>query len=144
MALRHLVNRVRAPVGACRAVSSARGEHDARPVSGADEHVVRPGRAVDEVPPPERALLTLEDRERLAGEDEEVLLVVLPVVHRHRLAGAEDGDVDPELQEVRCTLEACALELAERAAARAFPPLRLAGVQDEPALPLSGPARAPS
>ena len=34
-------------------------------------------------------------RERLAGEHEEVLLVGLRVVHRHRLAGPKDEDADP-------------------------------------------------
>ena len=74
-----------------------------------------------EVPPAERALLALDDRKRLAGEHEEVLLVVLAVVHRHRLARAENGQVDPELLEVGCALEARALELAEDAAARRAP-----------------------
>ena len=91
---------------------------------------------MDEVPLPQRALVALDDRKRLAGEHEEVLLVVLPVVHRHRLAGPENGEVDPELLEIGCALEPRALELAEDAAALALPPLRLAGVDDEPALPL--------
>src|SRR6185503_20343057 len=66
----------------------------------------------------------------------EVLLVALPVVHRHRLAGPEDGEIDPELLEVERTLEAGALELAEHAAALALPPLRVACAKDEPALSL--------
>ena len=90
---------------------------------------------MQEVPPAKRALLTLDDGQCLAGEHEEVLLVVLPVVHRHRLAGCENGEVDPELHEIGRALEACALELAEHAAPLAFPPLRLARVDDEPALP---------
>ena len=70
-----------------------------------------------EVPPAERTLLALDDGECLASEHEEVLLVVLPVVHRHRLAGLENSQVDADLLEIRCALEARALELAEHAAA---------------------------
>src|SRR6266536_749101 len=124
MALRGFVHGVGAPVGPHRAVA------------GADDHMARPGRAVHEVPLAERALLTFDDGQRLAGEHEEVLLICLPVVHRHRLAGRENGEVDPELQEIGRVLEACALELAEDAATLAFPPLRLARIEDESALPL--------
>jgi hypothetical protein len=45
-------------------------------------------------------LLVLHDQEHLAGEDEETLLVGLPVVHRHRLARAEDEEVDADLRVV--------------------------------------------
>jgi hypothetical protein len=91
---------------------------------------------VHEVPLAKRALLTLDDEQRFAGQHEEVLLGVLPVVDRHRLAGFETCEVDAELQEIRRALEACALELAEHAAALALPPVRLARVEDEPALSL--------
>jgi len=91
---------------------------------------------VHEVPPAQRALLALDDQHRLAGEHEEVLLVGFPVVHRHRLARAEQRQVDPELVEVRRTVEARALELAEHPAPRPLPPLRLARVDDEPPVPL--------
>ncbi len=80
----------------------------------------------------ERPLLALDEQERLAGEDEEVLLVGLPVVHRHRLAGPEHEEVDPELRE----LVRVALEVAERPARAAVAPLRLTRVDDEPALAL--------
>ena len=73
----------------------------AGPVAGADEHVLRPGGAVHEVPLPQRALLALDDEQRLAREHEEVLLIGLPVVHRHRLARPEHDEVDPDLREVR-------------------------------------------
>src|SRR5207237_7980245 len=92
---------VAAPVAAAdRAVADADRHNDAGPVAGADDDVLRLRRAVHEVPRPQRPLLALHDQERLAGEHEEVLLVGLPVVHRHRLARPEDGDVDPELREL--------------------------------------------
>ena len=59
---------------------------------------------MDEVPLAERALLALDEEERLAREDEEVLLVGLPVVHAERLARAEPEQVDAELAEVRLGL----------------------------------------
>src|SRR6186997_1484331 len=131
---RGFVHGVGAPVRACRAAAEADGEHDARTLPRADDRVVDALRAMEEVPLAKRALLALDDGQRLAGEHEEILLVVLVVVHRHRLAGAEDGDVDPELLEIRRALEACALELAEKASALAVPPLGSARVEDEPAL----------
>src|SRR6476619_7034684 len=136
VAQRRLVHRVGAPLRPCRAVARADAKEHARPVSGADDHVLRPAGAVDEVPGTQRPLLALDHEHRLAAQHEEVLLVSLPVVHRHRLAGAEDGEIDPELLEVERALEAGALELAEDTAALAFPPLRLACAQDEPALSL--------
>ena len=45
------------------------------------KHVLRPRRAVDEVPRPQPSLLALDDQQTLAREDEEVLLRVLGVVH---------------------------------------------------------------
>jgi hypothetical protein len=90
---------------------------------------------VHEVPRAQRTLLALDGEQRFAGKHEAVLLIVLTVVHRHRLAGTEECEVDPELQEIRRALEACALELTD-AATRALPPLRFARVKDEPALPL--------
>ena len=84
-----------------------------------------------EVPLPQGSLLTFDDRQRLAGQDEEILLVGLPVIHRHRLAGAENGQVDPELQKVGRAVEACSFELTEDAATFALPPLRLARVDDD-------------
>ena len=122
------------PSPGCRlTVSRADGQDDAGPVPGAHDHVVRPGRAVHEVPARERALLALDDQQRLADEHEEVLLVGLPVVHRHRLAGLEHDQVDADLQEVRLAFEAAAAPVPRG------DPARLAGVQDEPAFP---PARS--
>ena len=58
-----------------------------------------------EVPPPERPLLALDDQQRFPGKHEEVLLIGLPVVHRHRLTGRECDEVDPHLRKLRLTLE---------------------------------------
>ena len=103
-------------------------EHDARPVSGPDDHVLRPGRAVHEVPLAQRSLLALDDQQSLAGEHEEVLLVGLPVVHPDRLARPEHEERDPDLRELGVAFEAKRLP-----APLAIPPARLLRVQDEPA-----------
>jgi hypothetical protein len=84
---------------------------------------------VDEVPGPQRPLLALGDQQCLPGEHEEVLLVGLPVVHRHRLARPEDAKVDPELRELPL-----ALELRVPAAPVNVPPDRVARVEHEPAV----------
>ena len=102
------------------------GEDDARSVARSDDDVVRPSRTVHEVPLPQRPFLTLEDCERFAGEHQEVLLIGLPVVHRHRLTRAEDGKADSDLREVALTREA-RLEPVPP-----VPPAHLTHVQDEP------------
>ena len=63
----------------------------------AHERVRRVRRAMEEVPDAQEALLSLDDQQALAAEDEEVLLVGLAVVHRARLAGLEHVEPDPEL-----------------------------------------------
>src|SRR5207302_9547679 len=78
-----------------------RREDDAGAVSGADEDVLGARRAVDEVPGPEWALLTLHDQHALAGEHEEVLLVLLRVVHAARPARLDDAEREPDLAEGR-------------------------------------------
>lgn len=91
-----LVRRVRTPLGGALhavhhlhlLVAGADGE-DRASVTGADDDVLRAGRAVDEVPLPQRPFLTLDDEQCLAGEHDEVLLILLPVVHGHRLAWPE-------------------------------------------------------
>jgi hypothetical protein len=89
---------------------------------------------VHEVPLSERALLALDDQQRLPREHEEVLLIGLPVVHRHRLAGPQNLEVDPELGEVRLVLLE-PLELTVETTTVAFPPRRFTRVEDEPTLP---------
>src|SRR6185295_4230229 len=59
-------------------------EDHARLLAGADEGVVGPGRAVDEVPGAQRPLLLLHYEQALSGEHEEVLLARLGVVHAGR------------------------------------------------------------
>ena len=113
---RGLVHRVRAPVvglvqDAVRVavgVTLARtdGEDGARCVARPNDDVARPGRAVHEVPLPLRPLLALHDEQRLARENEEVLLVGLPVVHRHQLARREHVEAVPDLPEVSPPLQA--------------------------------------
>src|SRR5690242_7277417 len=76
-----------------------------RAVAGADEDVLGPRRAVDEVPLLQGAFLAFDQNQALAAEDEEVLLRVLRVVHAVRLPRVEDLDVDPEVAEPGLALE---------------------------------------
>ena len=86
---------------------------------------------MDEVPAAQRPLLPFDHQDRLAREDHEVLLVLLPVVHRHHLARVERDEVHADLAELRL-----AFEVGVRAASLARPPGRLVCVDDEPALAL--------
>src|SRR5438034_6704456 len=90
----------------------------------------RPAWAVDEVPRLQRALLSFDQQQRLAGENEKVLLLVLLVVPARRLARLHHAEVDPELREAHVALESgvCAEDALEPAA--------VARVEDEPALAL--------
>src|SRR5881398_2267739 len=73
-------------------------EDHARPVAGADEDVLGPGRAVEEVPRAQDAFLPLDQQAALARENEEVLLLRLAVVEAVRLAGLEHVQPDAELR----------------------------------------------
>jgi hypothetical protein len=77
--------------------ASADREHERLPLARDDDRVVDAGRAVEESQ--RLSGRALNDECAFAGEDEEVLLRVLAVVHRHRLAGLEDVEVDAELRE---------------------------------------------
>ena len=105
-------------------------EDDAGPVAAADDDVLRPGRAVDEVPLPQRALFALDEQECLAGKDEKVFLVSFPVVDRDRRTRREHAKEDADLRELSLTLK-----LAARRLALAMEPTGVASVQDEPSLP---------
>jgi hypothetical protein len=118
-----LIDGVAAP-GAVLILTGSHAEDDARCVAGAEDDVVRAGWAVHEIPLPQRPLLPLDDQERLAGEHEEVLLVDLPVVHPHQLAGAEHEQVDPNLGEVHLALERQTLSSPPRCRQRASRALR--------------------
>ena len=86
-------------------LACADGEDGTGPVSRPDDHVVRPGGAVHEVPLPQRPLLALDEQQGVAGEHEEVLLVGFPVVHADGLARPEHEERDPDLREVQQALE---------------------------------------
>src|SRR5690242_8781257 len=128
------VDRVRTPVLAPRVSASAHREHEAGRGAGRDDRVVCAGRAVHEVPGPQRPLLAFDDQDRLTGQDEEVLLIGLPVIHRHRLTGGEPCQVDPQLVEVAAAVQFGALELAEDSSPGSLQPLRLASIEHEPAV----------
>jgi hypothetical protein len=94
--------------------------------------VLRPRRAVDEIPGLERTLLTLHDQKTLTTQDEEALLTWFLVVHRHRHSRRQHVQVDPEL------LEGSLVPPLETAVSTQLvvQPARIAGVDDEPALAL--------
>jgi adenosine deaminase len=105
-------------------------EDRTRAVACADDDVLGPRRAMEEVPGLERPFLTFDQQQRFALEHEEALLVlVFRVVHAGRLSGLENTDVDSELGELRVTHT---LEPSV-GTERTVEPARLAGVQDEPA-----------
>ena len=121
----------------CRHPSSARSTRPGRrphsttrgAAAGRHDHVLGAGRAVHEIPPSQRPLLALDHEHSLTREHQEILLVSLPVVHRHRLAGSQRLDVDPDLREVRV-----ALEVAVEPAPAPLAPSRLRRVHHEPAV----------
>src|SRR5437867_2614274 len=68
VAQRSLVHAVAAPVRTRRVFAGADREHNGGPVPGSENDVLRPCRTVHEVPLSQRALLALDDQQRLAGE----------------------------------------------------------------------------
>ena len=82
---------------------------------------------MDEVPRLQPLLRSLDQQQALAAEHEEVLLLVLAVIHARGLTGLENADVEPQLGEALISLEAgVGAELAVE-------PARVAHVEDEPA-----------
>src|SRR5206468_3247931 len=111
------------------ATGAATDHHDhARPVTGSDEDVPGPRRAVDEVPGAKAALLLLDDEHALAGDDEEVLLPFLAVVHAVALSRHEDLNAETEAGPVLTSLQDGVLP-----ALLAADPRGITGVQHEPA-----------
>ena len=90
---RERVDRIDDPAPA--AAAGADREHDRGAVAGADDDVVRLGRAVHEVPGAQLPLLALDEQQALAGEHEEALLRPLAVVEAERLARLEHVQVQP-------------------------------------------------
>jgi hypothetical protein len=123
-----------APVCTGGTVARADSDDDARRLSGSNDCVLCPGWTVDEVPLAERPFLSFHDEQGLARDHEEVLLIGLPVIHRHRLTGPQHREVDPELRKVRLVfLET--LELAVETTTSALVPRRLPRVEYEPTVP---------
>src|SRR3954469_6481193 len=79
-------------------------EQHERTVAGAGEGVPGLGRAMDEVPLTEWTLLPLHDQHAFAREDEEILLLGLPVVRPGRLTGADNANRHPQHREKRLRL----------------------------------------
>ena len=86
-----------------------------------------------EVPRAQRALLAFDDQHGFARDDEEVLLVGLPVVHGHRLTWVEHEGVDAELLGSPLVFEIVERD-ADGAAAVGVAPHGLAQAEDEPAV----------
>src|ERR671919_215205 len=129
-----LVGAVEAPRAVFLELPRARAQEHARAVARADERVPRLGRAVDEVPLLQGALLPLDDEQALTREDEEVLLLRLPVIRPGRLAGVHDPDSHAEHREERLRLVlVVARERDAVALLRLVEPARLARVHHEPA-----------
>src|SRR6185437_8139281 len=106
-------------------------EEHARAITAADEDVLRAGREVHEVPGLDRPLLTFDQQQALAAQDQEVLLPVLGVVVAVRLPRPQNLDVDAVVLEVRRALKGDAgAELV------VVHPRGVARVDDEP--PLAG------
>src|SRR3954447_4081359 len=91
------------------------------------------GRAMHEVPCAQRPLLAFDDQNCFARNDEQVLLIGLPVVHGHRLARVQDERIDAELVGLRLVFEVVEHE-ADGAAALGMTPRGVAHVADEPPL----------
>ena len=88
---------------------------------------------MEEVPASEASLLVLDEQPALAGQNEEPLLIRLGVIDA-ALAPLENREVDPELHELDRRIAVLALEVACRSPAVREPPLRIAHVDDEPAI----------
>jgi hypothetical protein len=100
-------------------------------LSCADHHVLRPGREVDEVPLTENALDAVDDEDAFTREHQEVLLLVLAVVHGVRLPRLEHVNIDAVPREARVALEpAVATQLVVAC------PGSVAGIDHEPTLSL--------
>src|SRR5918992_4461885 len=106
--------------------ASADRDRQARAASRSYDHVLRVGRAVHEVPRAQLPLLTLDDQNTFARDDEEVLLIGLPVVHGHRLARPENERIDAELISFAVPAFEIVGDDADGAAAVAVPPLGVA------------------
>src|SRR3954470_1482091 len=111
-------------------------EDHARPIAGADEDVLGPGRAVEEVPGAQDPFLALDEQAALAGKNEEILLLRLAVVEAVRLAGLEHVQPDAELRKggVPRLERAFGARRLLRARRLRRQPLRIGDVDDEPPL----------
>src|SRR5881409_2213392 len=89
-----------------------------------------------EVPRAELPLLAFDDQNRLARDDEEVLLVAFPVVHGHRLARLQDERVDAELAGLAPPALEVVSDDTDGTAASGVTPLGLPHVEDVPTLTL--------
>ena len=108
----------------------AHAEDEARAVARADEDVLRPRGTVDEVPGAQPSLFAFDQEQALTSENEEVLLGILSVVKRARLAGTQDAHAEANL------VEACVLGLEHgiEAATVSLEPRHVARVDDKPTL----------
>jgi len=88
---------------------------------------------MDEVPRTQLPLLAFDDQHRFAQDDEEGLLVGLPVIHGHRFAWPEHEGIDAELFCLTLSFEIVERN-ADGAAAVRVTPDSVAHVDDEPSV----------
>jgi hypothetical protein len=132
MILRNLVDGEAERVGLPVMRASSDRDHQTRTVPRADDHVLRVRWAVHEIPRAQPALLAFHDQQSFARDDEKILLIRLPVIHRHRLARLQYEGIDAELGRVAPLALEVVGDDTDSAAALRVPPLGLAHVQDVP------------
>lgn len=135
MALRDLVDGEAERPGPSVVGASTHRDHEAGTASRPDDHVLRVRRAVHEVPRAQVPLLAFDEQNSFARNDEEILLIGLPVVHGHRLARSERECIDAELFGLPLAFEVVE-RYADGAAAVDLTPYGVAHVEDEPSLAL--------
>ena len=111
--------------------STANHQDRAWLTAGTNENMPGPFRAVDEIPFPQKALLTFDKKFALALDNQKILLVVLTVVMAVRLAWRNYVDIDSVLLESPAALKAAGL-----AKFTVLVPTSLGSVNDVPAVAL--------
>jgi hypothetical protein len=123
------IDGIRAPADARRSIPSLNSQNNAGTRPRAQHDVTCSWWAMNEVPRPQRVLFPFDDQEAFARENQEILLVGLPVILRHRLPRIKHAEVDSDLLEPDLTFK-----LAHRRTARRMMPTSLARVENKPPL----------
>ena len=132
VALRCLVGGEAERVGLSVVGARSNRDHEARTASRSDDDVLRVGWAVHEIPRAELSFPALDDQEGFARDDQECLLIGLPVIHRHRLTRHEHERVDAELVGLATPAFEIVADDADCSAAVGVTPFGVAHVEDVP------------